>query len=187
MQDDQCDKNDLVHGQGHPDVAGKPGAEKSARRVWREAFGKGQQCTSPGAHPIFLARSKTSVSIEPSTNRMKKHDNLCLSTWRCFIIGSAGIRPWAISARSSLSSSGKSQQKTLLFFCLTDGSPMAYHTDSAVSREASGQASGSTRLSQYGRLVRSHSSTRSVHFKSSLFSSLGDSTKLEQGHALIVS
>lgn len=40
MQDDHCDTNDFVRGQCHPDDAGKPGAEKSARRVWREAFGK---------------------------------------------------------------------------------------------------------------------------------------------------
>jgi len=43
MQDDHYNTNDLVHGQDHPDDAGKPGAEKLARRVWREAFGKGQQ------------------------------------------------------------------------------------------------------------------------------------------------
>jgi hypothetical protein len=43
MQDNHYDANDLVHGQDHPDDAGKPGAEKLARRVWREAFGKGQQ------------------------------------------------------------------------------------------------------------------------------------------------
>lgn len=43
MQDDHSNANDLVHGQGHPDDAGKPGAKKLARRVWREAFGKGQQ------------------------------------------------------------------------------------------------------------------------------------------------
>ena len=56
MQDDHCDKNDLVHGQGHPDDAGKPGAEKSARRVWREAFGKGlPHSTSPGAYPTSSA------------------------------------------------------------------------------------------------------------------------------------
>ena len=54
MQDDQCNKDDHVHGQGPPDDAGKPGAEKSARRVWREAFGTGQQCTSPGAYPTSM-------------------------------------------------------------------------------------------------------------------------------------
>ena len=55
MQDDQCNKDDHVHGQGHPDDAGKPGAEKSARRVWREAFRTGQQCTSLGAYPTSMA------------------------------------------------------------------------------------------------------------------------------------
>jgi hypothetical protein len=43
MQDDQCDTNDHAHGQNHPDDAGKPGALKGARRVWREAFKKGLQ------------------------------------------------------------------------------------------------------------------------------------------------
>jgi hypothetical protein len=42
MQDDHCDTNDLVRGQDYPDDAGKPGAEKFARRVWREVFGKEQ-------------------------------------------------------------------------------------------------------------------------------------------------
>jgi hypothetical protein len=43
MQDDHYNTSDLVHRQGHLDDAGKPGAEKLARRVWREAFGKGLQ------------------------------------------------------------------------------------------------------------------------------------------------
>src|SRR6266480_4331522 len=40
-----------VHGQAKPDAAGKRSAVKVARYVWRGAFGKGQQCTSPDAYP----------------------------------------------------------------------------------------------------------------------------------------
>jgi hypothetical protein len=54
MQDDHYEQGDHVHGQDHPDDAGKPGAMKVARRVWREAFEKGQQCTSSGAYPTSL-------------------------------------------------------------------------------------------------------------------------------------
>ncbi len=68
--------------------------------------GKGN-CYDNAATESFLARSKTSVSIEPSIDRMKKHGSRFLSSWRCFIIGSDGTRLWAISAHLPLSSSGK--------------------------------------------------------------------------------
>src|SRR5260221_410001 len=40
-----------VHGQTQPDDAGKRSGVKAARYVWRGAFGKGLQSTSPGAYP----------------------------------------------------------------------------------------------------------------------------------------
>jgi hypothetical protein len=58
-------KDDHVHGQDYPDDAGKPGALKGARRVWREAFGTGQQCTSPGAYPTsMLLRLPSSSPVQ---------------------------------------------------------------------------------------------------------------------------
>ncbi len=73
MQDDHCDKNDLVHGQGLPDDAGKPGAEKSARRVWREAFGKGlPHSTSPGAYPTFFIVSKANALMAHYSGTFKQ-------------------------------------------------------------------------------------------------------------------
>jgi integrase len=53
MQDAHSKQNDHVHGRNYSDDAGKPGALKGARRVWRGAFGKGQRCTSPGAYPYL--------------------------------------------------------------------------------------------------------------------------------------
>jgi hypothetical protein len=41
MRDDHLNQNDHVHGRNHSDDAGKPGALKGARRVWRGAFKKG--------------------------------------------------------------------------------------------------------------------------------------------------
>ena len=40
-----------VHGQVQPDDTGKRSAVKAARYVWRGAFGKGQERTSPDAYP----------------------------------------------------------------------------------------------------------------------------------------
>jgi hypothetical protein len=54
MQADLSDARYHVLERNHFGDAGKPGAGKLARRVWRGAFGKGQQCTSPDAYPTYL-------------------------------------------------------------------------------------------------------------------------------------
>jgi hypothetical protein len=63
MQDAHYNKNDLVHGQDHPDDAGKPGAEKLARRVWREAFGAVPfRRQLAGCLPYFVGTFKLAVA-----------------------------------------------------------------------------------------------------------------------------
>jgi transposase InsO family protein len=63
MQDARSNTNNLAHGQDYPDDAGKPGAEKLACRVWREAFGavpfKRQLA---GCLPYFVGQFKLSVA-----------------------------------------------------------------------------------------------------------------------------
>jgi hypothetical protein len=87
MQDDHCDKNDLVHGQGLPDDAGKPGAEKSARRVWREAFGKGlPHSTSPGAYPTSSIVSRANALRVSPFRREHKPEAVPSSTSSVSII-----------------------------------------------------------------------------------------------------
>ncbi len=58
MQDAPFDKNDHAHGQEKPDDTGKPGALKEARRVWREAFGKGLYTQDLAGCPPYHARLK---------------------------------------------------------------------------------------------------------------------------------
>jgi transposase InsO family protein len=63
MQDAHYNKNDLVHGQDHPDDAGKPGAEKLARQVWREAFGAVPlRRQLAGCLPYFVGSFKRAVA-----------------------------------------------------------------------------------------------------------------------------
>jgi hypothetical protein len=73
MQDGPCQRDDPVHGQIQPDDAGKPGALKGARRVWRGAFGTGQLCTSLSAYPTSLEHSKRNAWGAPSISPMKRH------------------------------------------------------------------------------------------------------------------
>ena len=51
MRGDHSNGRYHVLGRRHSDDAGKPGAEKFARRVWRGAFEKGQLHSSSGAYP----------------------------------------------------------------------------------------------------------------------------------------
>ena len=78
MQDDQCDTNDHAHGQNHPDDAGKPGALKGARRVWREAFKKGlQREYLVGCLPYFFSSLKTEcVHRQDYQNRVEAKQSL---------------------------------------------------------------------------------------------------------------
>jgi len=97
MQDDHCDKNDLVHGQGLPDDAGKPGAEKSARRVWREAFGKGlPHSTSPGAYPTSFIGSKVNALMVSLFKHKHRPEAQPLTISNVFTIGPGDIPPYSI-------------------------------------------------------------------------------------------
>jgi hypothetical protein len=109
MQDAHCNKNDLAHGQDHPDDAGKPGAEKSARRVWGEAFGKGlSRSTSLGAYPTLSACSSW---LWRSADHIRRSEIFFgqQKPGSIFTIESGHMRVWAISQPISLPKSTTSR------------------------------------------------------------------------------
>ena len=95
MLDDHSNQNDRVHGRNYSDDAGKPGAVKAARRVWRGAFGTGQRCTSPGAYPTsgvpLNMRRCMCMTIPPRKKLVSSCETIC-----SFTITSAYINRWTI-------------------------------------------------------------------------------------------
>jgi hypothetical protein len=63
MRDDHSNTRYHVLGRRHFDDAGKPGAEKFARRVWRGALEKGQVHSSSGAYPTTVLYKPIEIQV----------------------------------------------------------------------------------------------------------------------------
>jgi hypothetical protein len=70
----------------------RTGAEKSARRVWREAFGKGlPHSTSPGAYPTSFISSKVNALMVSHFRHEHRPGAAPLITSKPFTIGHGSI------------------------------------------------------------------------------------------------